>query len=43
MGSSDYQFFHENEIKVTMNIVKILRWLTGLYILLCSRKVKVNI
>lgn len=27
MESSDYQFFHENEIKVTMNIVKILRWL----------------
>ncbi len=27
MENSDYQFFHENEIKVTMNIVKILRWL----------------
>ena len=23
----DYQFFHENEVKVTLNMVRILRWL----------------
>ncbi len=27
MESKDYQFFHENEVKVTLNMVKILRWL----------------
>ena len=24
---SDYQFFHENEVRVTLNMVRILRWL----------------
>lgn len=27
MESRDYQFFHENEVKVTLNMVRILRWL----------------
>ncbi len=27
MESRDYQFFYENEVKVTLNMVKILRWL----------------
>lgn len=27
MENRDYQFFHENEVKVTLNMVRILRWL----------------
>ena len=27
MENRDYQFFHDNEVKVTLNMVKILRWL----------------
>lgn len=27
MESRDYQFFYENEVKVTLNMVRILRWL----------------
>ena len=27
MESRDYQFFHENEVKVTLNMVRFLRWL----------------
>ncbi len=27
MESRDYQFFHENEVKVTLSMVRILRWL----------------
>lgn len=27
MESRDYQFFHENEVRVTLNMVRILRWL----------------
>ena len=27
MENKDYQFFHENEVRVTLNMVRILRWL----------------